>query len=106
MGERTKDPIEAEVARGLDAARLWYTREGDPGHPERGLDFYLHGIDIHIECKWSHSDRIAEQTSRFRNVIVVQGLEAAKLLSNALIVVGAATFDLANPQDEALKDKP
>lgn len=37
------------------------------------LDFYLPDHDTHVELKQFHSPRIAAQTGRVENVIVVQG---------------------------------
>lgn len=38
-----------------------------------GLDFYLPDLDIYIEVKQFHSDRIAKQMARRPNVIAIQG---------------------------------
>lgn len=74
-------PVEKIVAGGLEAAGVWYKR-GDT--LEAHLDFYLPGLDIWIECKQFHTDRIAEQTARVKNVIVIQGMDAARFFASAL----------------------
>lgn len=72
------DPVEIIIKDALADAGIAFTIDGEKGHPDRGLDFYLPLFDLHIECKRMHTDRIAEQCSRFEDVIVVQGIEAAK----------------------------
>ena len=52
------------------------------------MDFYLPGAAVYIECKRFHTPRACEQMSRVPDVIVVQGLEAARLL--ARLITGAA----------------
>lgn len=85
MGEEglTADPMEKIVREALDAANIFFVEEED----ERalGLDFYLPIVDVHIEVKQFHSERISEQMSRAPNVIAIQGIEAARLFAKMLL---------------------
>lgn len=76
------DPMETIVRDALDAANLFYVEEEDPRALR--LDFYLPIADVHIEVKQFHTDRIAEQMSRTPNIIVIQGVGAAKLFAQML----------------------
>lgn len=73
------DPIESIVADALTEAGIAFERQ--PDHP----DLWLSDYGIGIECKQFHTDRIAEQTARWPQVIVVQGREAAEALAHLLI---------------------
>jgi hypothetical protein len=77
------DPVEKIVAEALDAGGYQFVTGDDPR--AMGLDFYLTELNLHIEVKQFHSDRIAEQTARVDNVIVVQGRHAAGVLRNILL---------------------
>lgn len=77
---RPQDPIEGIVYDALKKAKVEFTL-GDNTHPR--LDFNLPNM-VYLECKQMHSDRISEQMSRAANVIVIQGVEAAKLFANLL----------------------
>jgi len=69
------DPVELIVHRALVAAEVPFTT--DP-RLTLGLDFkLLTEPAIYIECKQFHSPRITEQMSRAKDVIAVQGIEAA-----------------------------
>lgn len=70
-----RDPVEREVALGLRDARIAFSM----GTNEARLDFFLPEHGVYIECKQYHTLRIAEQMSRANNVIVIQGIAAAKL---------------------------
>lgn len=76
------DPIESIVRKALEASPLLFVEEEDP--MAKGMDFYLPILDIHIEVKQFHSDRIAEQMSRAANVIAIQGADAARLFAQML----------------------
>ena len=54
------------------------------GEPYPALDFYLPTLDIYIECKRASTPRIAEQMSRFPNVIAIQGLLAAQIFARII----------------------
>lgn len=73
------DPMEKIVRDALSNSQLMFVEEEDPR--ALGLDFYLPLQDIHIEVKQFHTDRISEQMSRARNVIAIQGVEAARLFA-------------------------
>lgn len=72
------DPLEAAVEAALIHAGVEYLREN--GHSRR-MDFYLPGWDVWVEVKAMHSPRIADQMAREKNVIAVQGIDAARLLA-------------------------
>lgn len=76
------DPVENMVAIGLIDAGIEFIHD-NPCETNR-LDFYLPEHDIYIECKRFHSDRIAEQMSRGKNVIAIQGMAAAEFFSIAI----------------------
>lgn len=75
------DPCERIIAEALNDAGVNFHR-GDDAYPH--LDFYLPDLDLHIEVKQFHSDRIADQMGRAANVIAIQGI-AACLAFEALI---------------------
>lgn len=77
----TEDPVEAIIRQALDRAGLPYRRD-DP------LDFELPSGDrrLAIECKRFYTPRIAEQLEGRDNVILVQGLEAARFLACLLVL--------------------
>lgn len=75
---RITDPVEMVVAGALTAAGVPFFHDSEQAGPNGGLDFYLPGFDLHIECKRFHSERIAEQMARFPNVIAIQGMTAAE----------------------------
>lgn len=81
---RKPDLMETIVSSALDSAGVPYVTETDPR--ANRLDFYLTEADVHIECKLMHTDRIAEQMSRVKNVIVLQGELAARLFAQAIIL--------------------
>ena len=74
-----RDPVESVIAAALDGAGIRWV--GSRGEGAVGLDFYLPDLNTHIECKRMFSDRITEQMQRAENVIVIQGLDAAKALA-------------------------
>jgi len=78
----SKRPIESKISEALDKAKIIYVEEVD--ERSKGMDFYLVDLDVHIECKQFHTDRISEQMSRSSNVIAVQGIKAAELFSDLL----------------------
>lgn len=83
MSGRSKaDPLERIVRAALEASDLWFVEEED----ERalGLDFYLPAVDVHIEVKQFHTERISEQMKRAPNVIAIQGMDAARLFAQML----------------------
>lgn len=44
----------------------------------RGLDFYLPSLDIYIEVKKFHTERIVNQTVRADDIIVLQGRKSVE----------------------------
>ena len=76
------DPVESIVADALDRAGYSYRIDGQG--ETRNLDFYLPELDLYIEVKQFHSDRIAEQMSRAENVIAIQGVGAARAFARMI----------------------
>lgn len=77
---KPSDPVEREVAEALDRAGITYT----VGEQTHALDFHLPDFDVHIECKQFYSARISEQMSRHSDVIVIQGMGAARAFAKML----------------------
>lgn len=75
------DPVEWEVAKVLDAAGVDYIHQSEDSEATKRLDFYISAYDVYIECKAFHTDRIGQQMARAKNVITIQGVEAARLLN-------------------------
>jgi len=72
---RISDPMEAHIAETLEDAGIKFIHESDCS--KKGLDFMLPDLDCYIEVKQFHSDRIAKQMARVKNVIVIQGMGGA-----------------------------
>ena len=83
MDGRTADPMEMLIERALISRGLWYKTDHGGGN-EAGLDFYLPGLDVHIEVKQFHSERSNEQLSRAPNVILAQGEGAVNFLAHLI----------------------
>lgn len=66
------DPLERMVAEALTKAGIRFITDYGGANPS-GLDFRLPDLDLEIEVKRFHSDRIAGQMARADNVIVLQG---------------------------------
>lgn len=76
-----EDPVEAEIQKLLDAIGARYsTGCGSNGGP----DFSVNG-GPHIECKRYYTERAVRQLSNLDQAILVQGLDAAKWLSSAIL---------------------
>ena len=82
---RVYDPLEKLVADALDAIPVAYTVDGEGD--TKGLDFYLMGVNVYIECKQFHTPRVAEQMARVENVIVIQGKQAAEMFAAMVALV-------------------
>lgn len=76
----SSDPIEAIVETALAEVAISYTKSDG----NEGLDFFLSGQDVWIECKQFFSPRIAGQLATHENVIVVQGRQAALAFAKML----------------------
>lgn len=72
---RRNDPVEAIVRAALSKRGIVFTEEELNEHR---LDFHLPDMATAIECKQFYTDRITDQLQRFPNVIVIQGLQAAR----------------------------
>lgn len=79
--------MERIVELGLRRRNIPFETDQDGGTAS-GLDFYLPLEGIAIEVKRFHSPRIAEQMSREKNVIAIQGEEAARFFQRILSDVG------------------
>ncbi len=76
------DLVERIIAEGLTAKGIRFIHDGMDGvTTEKHLDFYLPDYDVYIECKQFHSDRSSKQLKRHLNIILIQGLEAARFFS-------------------------
>lgn len=82
MRSRTLDPVEVEVRSALAIRGVDFVEEEDPR--AKNLDFYLPDYDLHIEVKQFHSDRSNEQLRRASNIILIQGMEAARTFTYLL----------------------
>lgn len=77
------DPLERIIEQALiDAGIRYQTDHG--GGTEHRLDFHLPDFDVAIEVKAMHTPRIAEQMSRAKNVIAVQGKAAVNFLADVI----------------------
>lgn len=72
--------LERVIEKALVAANIRYEYE----RPPLFLDFYLPDLDIYIEVKAFHSDRILHQTSKVSDIIVVQGVMAVEVLATLI----------------------
>ena len=66
------DPVEELVELALRQAGITFERK--PG----GLDFYLPTFQTYIECKQFYTARVLKQLAGTRNVILIQGMPAAR----------------------------
>jgi len=78
----TSDPVELIIAEALRDASIGFTTP-DERHDPTGLDFRLEN-GVEIECKRFHSARITGQLAQAPDVIVVQGMGAAKFLARLI----------------------
>ena len=75
------DPMEERTERWLTSNGIRYRRD-DLSVSGTQLDFYLIDFDVYIEVKRFHTDRIAKQMARAKNVIAVQGMESLAFLEH------------------------
>lgn len=85
-GSFTNDPVEKMIGDSLTAAGFEWQHEG---HPDRRddpvtLDFKIVG-GPHVEVKRFHTPRCERQLAQVENVILVQGIEAARWFSELLM---------------------
>jgi hypothetical protein len=81
---KSSDPMEALIERALMRAGVRYVHEVMDIAITNGLDFYLPDIDLYIEVKQFHADRISRQMGRVQNVIVAQGRPAVQRLAKMI----------------------
>lgn len=77
-----RDPIERIIGDALTARGVVFEAPAFFENGSTSLDFRVG--DVFIECKSYHTDRIAIQTARAANVIVIQGIEAAKWFASMI----------------------
>jgi hypothetical protein len=78
------DPIEQIIADALDKTGIEYVHETKSKDVTLGLDFYLPGSGIFIECKQFWSENTGNQTARATNIIVIQGRQSAQFFYAAI----------------------
>lgn len=90
----SEDPLEEIIADALDAAGVPYERPAD------GLDFVLrnHWSGVAIECNRYFSPRLPPQIEGVSDVIVVQGMRAARVLAEMIDPPGS------NGENERLRE--
>lgn len=79
---RYSDHLERMVGEELRKANINFIHESQGCNVN--LDFYLYDYDVYIEIKQFHSDRIAFQIQRVKNVIVLQGINSVKFFIKLL----------------------
>ena len=83
-----RDPVERLVAQALISAgyEFRYEQSTDPGRtfPAPKLDFYVPSLDLWIECKQRWSSRTERQLHGLENVILVQGVSAARAFAKMI----------------------
>lgn len=82
------DPVEAIVADGLTRAGILFIHDSEGAEVNCGLDFYLPTAEVHVECKRFRSERTEGQMARVKDIIVIQGVGAAKAFA-ALVCMEA-----------------
>lgn len=85
----TTDPMEQIIEAALLAQGIAYTTDHGGSNPA-GLDFYIPALDLHLEVKRFHSDRIAAQMARAPNVIAIQGQSAVLFMARLICSGGIA----------------
>lgn len=76
------DPVETVIALALNEAGIGYQTDA----PINGssLDFYLYNSGVYIECKRMFTKRILRQMQSCDEIIVIQGLDAAKMFASMI----------------------
>lgn len=89
----TTDPVERIVGGALEAAGYAPKHEGHPDRVGDGptLDFEL-ANGIYIEVKRMHTPRVERQLAQTSDVILIQGMEAARWFAQAIEARRAATL--------------
>lgn len=103
-GRRHADPVEAVITAALKRAGIAYRRNvwPWPAETERRLDFYLPDLDLYIEVTRMHTPRKIEQLKGLENVLLIQGLPAARAFIALLERCGATNENpLATPAGHA-----
>jgi len=75
---------ERVVAHALDLAGVEFTGENREDQYERNLDFYLPDYNTYIEVKSGYSKRSRAQLKSQKNVILIQGLQAAETFARLI----------------------
>ena len=81
----TNDPVERIVGEALDAAGYAPKHESHPDRAGDGptLDFKL-ADGIYVEVKRMHTPRVERQLAQASDVILIQGIEAARWFAQAI----------------------
>jgi hypothetical protein len=81
----TNDPVERLVGEALTEAGFEWRHEGHPSRRDDPvtLDFEIVG-GPHVEVKRFHTPRSATQLAQVENVILIQGIEAARWFAELL----------------------
>lgn len=81
MPDRIADPVEKMVEETLILIGMPYEREYKVPNSDHRIDFYLPVFNVYIECKQFNTPRTISQMEAVKNIIVIQGMEAAYLFS-------------------------
>jgi hypothetical protein len=90
-------PLENQMIDFLEEVDIDFNRPDQNKKDPTTLDFYLIDLDLYIEVKQFHSDRISEQLSKVpehKTAIVLQGPNAMKdFIKFCRIVTASGVFD-------------
>lgn len=75
------DPVEMLIAEALTEMGVRFIHESEDKERTKGLDFLVPKWGAYIECKRLHSARSLEQLTRDDNIILIQGMTAARMFS-------------------------
>lgn len=77
------DNLEKSIAEALEKSGIDFIHESE--NKLQQLDFYLPSLDVYIEVKQYHSERISKQMSYKDNVIAVQGKYSVAFLIQLIL---------------------
>ncbi len=76
------DDLELRIAAALDKRSITFIHESEGMGFH--LDFYLPDLDIYIEVKKFHTDRVISQLVTQENVVLIQGRKSVEFLEKIL----------------------
>ena len=79
------DPVERIIEDFLIETGVSYIKDQRHPYADRTLDFYLPTYDLFIEVKQFHTERAVKQLAGLTNVLLVQGIPAARALVKLLL---------------------